>query len=135
MKRFVLVMLSLVMSVNVAFAQQGLVPAAPSIAATAYLLMDADSGEVLVEHNADERIPPASLTKLMTSYVLSYELERGQVSNDDQVTISKNAWAQNPIFAGSSLMWIEVGKQVSLGDLHKGVVIALRNICTCAMDL
>lgn len=133
MKRFVLVILSLVVSVNMVFAQQSLVPAAPTIAASAYLLMDADSGEVLVEHNADQRIPPASLTKLMTSYVLSYELERGQVSNDDLVTISKNAWAQNPIFAGSSLMWIEVGKQVTLGDLHKGVVISSGNDASVAV--
>ncbi|MEX1666849.1 D-alanyl-D-alanine carboxypeptidase family protein [Zhongshania arctica] len=114
-------------------AQPDLVPAAPSIAASAYFLMDANSGEVLIEHNADERMPPASLTKLMTSYVLSYELERGQVSNDDMVTISKNAWAQNPIFNGSSLMWIEVGKQVSLGDLHKGVVISSGNDSSVAV--
>ncbi|CAA0094564.1 D-alanyl-D-alanine carboxypeptidase DacA [Zhongshania aliphaticivorans] len=114
-------------------AQLNLVPAAPSVAASAYFLMDANSGEVLIEHNADERLPPASLTKLMTSYVLSYELERGQVSNDDLVTISKNAWAQNPIFNGSSLMWIEVGKQVTLGELHKGVVISSGNDASVAV--
>jgi D-alanyl-D-alanine carboxypeptidase (penicillin-binding protein 5/6) len=114
-------------------AQPDLVPAAPSIAASAYFLMDANSGEVLIEHNADERMPPASLTKLMTSYVLSYELERGQVSNNDMVTISENAWAQNPIFNGSSLMWIEVGKQVSLGDLHRGVVISSGNDSSVAV--
>tara|TARA_Y100000052_G_scaffold27398_1_gene35053 strand:- start:1493 stop:2641 length:1149 start_codon:yes stop_codon:yes gene_type:complete len=116
-----------------AAAQQSLVPAPPAISASGYLLMDADSGEVLIEHNADERLPPASLTKLMTSYVLSYELEQGQVSNSDLVTISKNAWAQNPIFTGSSLMWIEVGKQVTLGDLHKGVVISSGNDASVAV--
>lgn len=89
--------------------------------------MDANSGEVITEHNADERLPPASLTKLMTSYVLSYWLENGQVSNDDMVTVSKNAWAQNPIFNGSSLMWIEVGKQVSIGELHRGIVVSSGN--------
>ena len=123
---------AVVMSTN-ALAQPDLVPAPPSVAASAYFLMDANSGEVLIEHNADERIPPASLTKLMTSYVLSYELERGQVSNDDMVTISKNAWAQNPIFNGSSLMWIEVGKQVPLGELHKGVVISSGNDASVAV--
>ena len=106
-----------------ALTQPDLIPSPPAVAASAYLLVDADSGEVLIEHNADQRLPPASLTKLMTSYVLSYELDRGQVSNDDMVTISKNAWAQNPIFAGSSLMWIEVGKQVNLHDLHKGCLL------------
>ena len=93
-----------------AMAQSDMVPAAPGVAASAYFLMDANSGEVLIEHNADERLPPASLTKLMTSYVLSYELERGQVSHDDMVTIRSNAWAQNQILNGSSLRWIEVGK-------------------------
>ena len=78
-------------------------------------------------------MPPASLTKLMTSYVLSYELAEGNVANTDMVTISENAWAQNPTFAGSSLMWIEVGKQVNLKDLHKGVVISSGNDASVAV--
>jgi D-alanyl-D-alanine carboxypeptidase (penicillin-binding protein 5/6) len=133
LKRLVLLIVSALVFASHAAAQQSLVPAPPAISASGYLLMDADSGEVLIEHNADERLPPASLTKLMTSYVLSYELEQGQVSNSDLVTISKNAWAQNPIFAGSSLMWIEVGKQVTLGDLHKGVVISSGNDASVAV--
>lgn len=110
-----------------------IIPSPPDIAATGYLLIDADSGKVIVEENADEQLPPASLTKLMTSYVLSYEVDQGNVSYDDMVTISKNAWAQNPVFAGSSLMWIEVGKQVSLGDLHKGVVVSSGNDASVAV--
>ena len=133
MKRLVLLIVSALVFASHAAAQQSLVPAPPAISASGYLLMDADSGEVLIEHNADERLLPASLTKLMTSYVLSYELEQGQVSNSDLVTISKNAWAQNPIFTGSSLMWIEVGKQVTLGDLHKGVVISSGNDASVAV--
>ncbi|MAK44852.1 MAG: D-alanyl-D-alanine carboxypeptidase family protein [Spongiibacter marinus] len=133
MKRLVFLIVSALVFASHAAAQQSLVPAPPAISASGYLLMDADSGEVLIEHNADERLPPASLTKLMTSYVLSYELEQGQVSNSDLVTISKNAWAQNPIFTGSSLMWIEVGKQVTLGDLHKGVVISSGNDASVAV--
>jgi len=133
LKRLVLLIVSALVFASHAVAQQSLVPAPPAISASGYLLMDADSGEVLIEHNADERLPPASLTKLMTSYVLSYELEQGQVSNSDLVTISKNAWAQNPIFTGSSLMWIEVGKQVTLGDLHKGVVISSGNDASVAV--
>jgi D-alanyl-D-alanine carboxypeptidase (penicillin-binding protein 5/6) len=109
------------------------VPSAPAIAAKAYLLMDADSGRVLVEHNADERMAPASLTKLMTSYVLSHEIEQGQVHPDDMVTISENAWSQNPRFRGSSLMFIEVGKQVKLHDLHLGVVVSSGNESSVAV--
>jgi len=132
-KTLIFGLLANLLLVATAWAQPDMVPAPPAIGANAYILMDANSGKVLIEHNADERMPPASLTKLMTSYVLSYELERGQVTNDDMVTVSKNAWAQNPIFKGSSLMWIEVGKQVSIGDLHKGVVISSGNDSTVAI--
>ena len=114
-------------------AAPAIIPAPPQIAASGYILLDANSGKVITELNADEKLPPASLTKLMTSYVLSFELEQGNVSNDDMVTISKNAWAQNPVFAGSSLMWIEVGKQVRLEDLHKGVVVSSGNDASVAV--
>ena len=125
--------LSLLLLINVAQAAPVIIPSPPQVGASGYILMDANSGKVLVEKNADERLPPASLTKLMTSYVLSYEIENGNVSNDDLVTISPQAWAQNPVFAGSSLMWIEVGKQVSLSDLHKGVVISSGNDASVAV--
>jgi D-alanyl-D-alanine carboxypeptidase (penicillin-binding protein 5/6) len=110
-----------------------IVPSPPTLSASSYILMDANSGRVLVEHNADERLPPASLTKLMTSYVVSYEIAQGRVSGDDMVTISKNAWSQNPVFRGSSLMWIEVGKQVSLHDLHVGIVVSSGNDASVAV--
>lgn len=116
-----------------AAATSAVIPSPPTLSARSYILMDAESGRVLVEHNADERMPPASLAKLMTSYVLSYELEQGRVSGDDMVTVSKNAWSQNPAFAGSSLMWIEVGKQVSLHDLHVGVVVSSGNDASVAV--
>jgi D-alanyl-D-alanine carboxypeptidase (penicillin-binding protein 5/6) len=69
----------------------------------------------------------------MTSYVLSHELAQGRVSIDDMVMISENAWAQNPLFAGSSLMWLEAGKTVRLEDLHRGVVISSGNDATVAV--
>lgn len=116
------------------FAAPAIIPAPPKIASSGYLLIDANSGKVLVEHNADEKLPPASLTKLMTSYVLSYDLKNNaDVNNDDSVLISKRAWAQNPVFAGSSLMWIEVGKRVALGELHKGIVISSGNDASVAV--
>lgn len=108
-------------------------PSAPSIAAKAFILVDADSGRVLAENNADTRLAPASLTKLMTSYVLSYELEQGHVHNDDLVTISSSAWTQNPEFKDSSLMFIQVGTQVKLHDLHQGIVVSSGNDATTAV--
>lgn len=116
-------------------ANPSLIPAPPSIAASGYILVDADSGKVLIEHNADERLPPASLTKMMTGYVIAYEMEEGNVSGDDLVTISPNAWAQNPVFQGSSLMWIEVGTKVPLAELEKGIVVSSGNdACVAAAE-
>ncbi|MFT3929630.1 MAG: D-alanyl-D-alanine carboxypeptidase family protein [Spongiibacteraceae bacterium] len=109
------------------------VPSPPTIAAKAFIMIDADSGRVLAESNADARLAPASLTKLMTSYVLSYELEQGHVHNDDLVTISKSAWTQNPEFKESSLMFIQVGTQVKLHDLHQGIVVSSGNDATTAV--
>lgn len=114
-------------------AQAAVLPPPPDVAASAWLLLDADTGYVITEHNADERLAPASLTKLMTSYVLSSEIASGRVSNDDMVQVSENAWAQNPVFAGSSLMWIEPGKPVRLEDLHRGVVISSGNDASVAI--
>ena len=114
-------------------AQAAVLPPPPDVAGSAWLLIDADTGHVIAERNADEPLPPASLTKLMTSYVLSAELAAGRVSNDDLVDVSENAWAQNPLFAGSSLMWIEPGKPVTLLELHRGVVISSGNDATVAI--
>ena len=109
------------------------VPSPPQVAAKAYLLMDASSGAVLAEHNADMPLPPASLTKMMTSYILAREIHQGNVQETDMVSISENAWSQNPIFKGSSLMWIEPGKDVSVADLQRGVIISSGNDSTVAV--
>ncbi|MEP5765046.1 MAG: D-alanyl-D-alanine carboxypeptidase family protein [Halieaceae bacterium] len=114
-------------------ASTSVLPPPPQVAGSAWILLDADTGYVITEHNADQSLPPASLTKLMTSYVLSSELAAGRVSNDDQVKVSENAWAQNPLFAGSSLMWIEPGRPVTLLELHRGVVISSGNDATVAI--
>jgi len=110
-----------------------LVPSPPDIAARAYLLMDANSGRVLAEHNADEQLAPASLTKMMTGYVLSEHIAQSKVSWDDQVYITENAWAQNPIFEGSSLMWVPVNTRVALRDLYYGLVISSGNDASVAI--
>merc|ERR1712000_367933 len=79
-----------------------IVPKAPDLDASAYILMDAESGRILVEHNADERLPPASLTKMMTSYIAVHELETGNVAEDTLVPISEKAWRK-----GGSKMFVE----------------------------
>jgi D-alanyl-D-alanine carboxypeptidase (penicillin-binding protein 5/6) len=131
MTRNFLIVFSTWLTLSIAHA--AVLPPAPTVAGSAWVLLDADTGHVITEHNADEPLPPASLTKLMTSYVLAAELEAGRVSNDDVVQVSENAWAQNPLFAGSSLMWIEPGKPVTLLELHRGVVISSGNDATVAI--
>ena len=116
-----------------ASAAMAAVPPAPKLPADAYFLMDATTGQVLVDHNGDLALPPASLTKIMTSYVLAEELEAGRASLDDMITVSRKAWSQNPTFNGSSLMWIEPGKQVSLADLERGIVISSGNDASVAV--
>ena len=79
------------------------IPAAPKVAAQNYILVDANSGRVLAEKEADVQVEPASITKLMTSYVIYHELEAGRLSMDDMVTISEKAWRM-----GGSRMYVEV---------------------------
>ena len=110
-----------------------IIPAPPEIAARAWLLMDARSGKVIMEHQADERMAPASLTKMMTGYVLSEAIRTGKVKWEDTTRISHNAWAQNPVFAGSSLMWVDINADVSLKDLYYGLVISSGNDASVAI--
>jgi len=106
-------------------------PSPPQIAAKAFLLMDYHTGQVLFGNNEHERLPPASLTKMMTSYVIGQELKSGRMKPDDMVTISQNAWAKN--YSDSSKMFIEVGKQVSVDNLNKGIIIQSGNDACIAM--
>ena len=105
-----------------------IVPSAPQLAAKSYMLMDAASGEVLVEHNGDERLPPASLTKLMTAYIATLEIQKGQISDSDMVTVSEKAWR-----TGGSRMFIQVNTQVSVDDLLHGIIIQSGNDASVAM--
>ncbi len=107
---------------------QVMIPSPPQLAAKSWFLMDADSGRVLVEHNADERLPPASLTKLMTAYLVERELDRGNINMDDMVRVSENAWR-----TGGSKMFIEVDTQVSIRDLLYGIIISSGNDASVAV--
>ncbi|KJY80164.1 serine hydrolase [Vibrio nigripulchritudo] len=107
------------------------VPDAPEIAAKGFVLMDYHSGKVLAEKEMHTQLSPASLTKMMTSYVIGQELERGNISLSDKVVISKNAWAKN--FPDSSKMFIEVGTTVTVDDLNRGIIIQSGNDACVAM--
>lgn len=104
------------------------IPAMPQLAAKSYVLMDAASGKILVESNGDERLPPASLTKLMTAYIATKEIQKGQIAEQDMVTISEKAWR-----TGGSRMFIDVGKQVSVDDLLHGIIIQSGNDASVAL--
>jgi serine-type D-Ala-D-Ala carboxypeptidase (penicillin-binding protein 5/6) len=123
----------IILFVLCSFSVQAIVPKAPSLAAKSYVLMDYNSGKIIAQKNPDLPVAPASLTKMMTSYVVSSELAAGNISSDDIVTISANAYAQNPVFKGSSLMWLEVGKTVPVSELIKGLIISSGNDAAVAL--
>ncbi|EJB8570230.1 D-alanyl-D-alanine carboxypeptidase [Vibrio parahaemolyticus] len=114
-----------------AFAAPTVVPNAPELSSRGYVLMDYHTGKVLVERDADKRLNPASLTKLMTAYVAGQEVNAGNISLDDQVVISRNAWAKN--FPDSSKMFIEVNTSVPLSDLYRGLVVQSGNDASVAI--
>lgn len=96
--------------------------------------MDYDSGKVLTESHADDRLDPASLTKMMTSYVVGQALKSGKIKSTDNVTIGQDAWATgNPKLRGSSVMFLKPGSQVSVADLNRGVVIQSGNDACIAL--
>jgi serine-type D-Ala-D-Ala carboxypeptidase (penicillin-binding protein 5/6) len=99
-----------------------LVPHAPNIDAKGYVLMDANSGKILASKNLHEKMQPASLTKLMTLFIVSKELAEGRIHLDDEVRISEKAWKQ-----GGSRMFLKAGNRVKLRDLISGIIVASGN--------
>ncbi len=120
----------LFMSINnqAVYADTMIVPAPPKIKASSYLVMDFNSGKLLVEENSEQKLPPASLTKMMTAYVVSSELANGKISLEDEVLVSEKAWRTQ-----GSRMFIEVGKTVKLNDLLHGVIIQSGNDASVAL--
>jgi len=104
------------------------IPEAPSIAAKAYILMDHNSGIILAANNENEKRSPASLTKLMTSYVVFKRLKEEFITLDDEVKISEKAWR-----TGGSKSFIEVGKMIKLEDLLQGMIIQSGNDASVAL--
>jgi D-alanyl-D-alanine carboxypeptidase (penicillin-binding protein 5/6) len=103
-------------------------PAPPTLDAKSHILVDFFSGRILAENNADERLEPASLTKLMTAYLVFKELKAGHVKLEDEATVSEKAWR-----TGGSRTFIEVGKRVRLEDLLKGMIIQSGNDASVAL--
>lgn len=111
------------------FAQDSFSIPAPDLSQIdAYILIDANTGTILTEKNADVRRDPASLTKMMTSYVIGSALQQGRIHNNDQVIVSKNASrATNSKLVGSSLMFLRPNEKVTVNELNKGVIIQSGN--------
>lgn len=130
MKKIGLLLITFVISFNV-IATPRVIPNAPAIAAKGYLLVDFDSGKVLAENNSEKTLEPASLTKMMTSYIIGQEIQSGNLNPTDKVIISKNAWSKN--FPDSSKMFIEVGKEVTVENLNRGIIIQSGNDACVAM--
>ena len=105
-----------------------LVPPPPQIKATSYILLDAQTNKVIVEYEADERNPPASLTKIMTTYLVEQMIQRGVVERSEKVPVSIKAWK-----AEGSKMFIREGTEVDLMDLLRGVVIQSGNDASIAL--
>jgi len=104
------------------------IPAPPKIAGTGHLLIDFESNAILAESNADQRLEPASITKIMTAYAIFREIKEGNVKLDDEVLISKKAWR-----APGSRMFVEVNKKVPLELLLKGMIIQSGNDASIAL--
>ncbi|CAM3573714.1 serine hydrolase [Paraphotobacterium marinum] len=109
----------------------GMVPKPPKINAFGYILMDYNTGEILASNNAHKKLHPASLTKILTSYVIGTELKNGNIKNDDIVQITENAWAKN--FPGSSKMFLAPNQKVTVSELNQGIIIQSGNDACVAL--
>jgi D-alanyl-D-alanine carboxypeptidase (penicillin-binding protein 5/6) len=106
-------------------AQVALADNPPALPAKAWLLMDFDSGEVLASANADEPLPPASLTKMMTSYIVEQALRSGKLKQTDLVTVSQNAWCRGT--SAESCMYLPLNSQATVIDILRGIIIQSGN--------
>jgi D-alanyl-D-alanine carboxypeptidase (penicillin-binding protein 5/6) len=105
-----------------------IVPRVPEIAASSYILMDARTGKVIAEQNADVQLPPASLTKIMTAYIAEVEIDNGNMSLDDEVHISEKAWRTQ-----GSKMFVDLDSKVRVEDILRGIIIQSGNDASVAM--
>ena len=127
--------LSLLVLLAVPFAAsaESAIPSPPQLAAKSYVLMDGASGKVLVENNGDQRLPPASLTKLMTAYIATLEIRKGKIGEQDLVTVSEHAWRTGGAASGGSTMFLPINSQVTVDDLLHGIIIQSGNDASVAL--
>ena len=127
--------LSLLVLLAVPFAAsaESAIPSPPQLAAKSYVLMDGASGKVLVENNGDQRLPPASLTKLMTAYIATLEIRKGKIGEQDLVTVSEHAWRTGGAASGGSTMFLPINSQVTVDDLLHGIIIQSGNDASTAL--
>ncbi|MFB3077134.1 MAG: D-alanyl-D-alanine carboxypeptidase family protein, partial [Lysobacterales bacterium] len=123
-----LIFSSILILVPALLAAQVVTPAPPPLSARGYLLIDQQSGRVLASKAANERLEPASITKLMTAYAVFRALEAGQIELSDQVLVSEKAW-RTP----GSRMFIEVGTRVSVELLLQGMIVQSGNDASVAL--
>lgn len=110
------------------FASITAIPATPTVDAEAYILVDHHSGKILAEKDLDKRIDPASLTKMMSVYVIDHELQNGRLKLTDEIPISPTAWRTE-----GSRMFVQAGKKIPAQDLIRGVIIQSGNDATVAL--
>ncbi len=114
-------------------AQPIVVPPPPVFEAQSWVLMDYATGRVITEQNSHAKIWPASLTKMMTSYVIGTEIKAGRLNMSDDVIIAEDAWSKK--YTDSSKMFIEVGKSIKVGDLVRGIIIQSGNDACVALAI
>ena len=124
---FFIIFLSIA-GISPVFAQSTPIPQAPIIGAKSYLLIDGNTGAELAALKPDQRLAPASLTKLMTAYAVFRALGEGQIALDDLVTVSEKAWRTQ-----GSRMFIEVGSRVSVEQLLLGMIVQSGNDASVAL--
>ena len=106
----------------------------PAIQAASWVLMDYTTGQVLTAGNEHQQRNPASLTKLMTGYVVDRAIDSHRITGDDMVTVGRDAWAKgNPVFDGSSLMFLKAGDRLSVHDLSRGLIVDSGNDACVAL--
>lgn len=127
-RSFFIILLLLVLPAVSSAASSMLIPAPPQVGASSYILIDPLSSTVVMEKNSHERLPPASLTKMMTAYIVERELHEGRISMTDMVPVSVNAWKTE-----GSRTFVREGTQVSVEDLLKGVIIQSGNDASVAL--
>ncbi|WP_394561514.1 D-alanyl-D-alanine carboxypeptidase family protein [Aquipseudomonas alcaligenes] len=128
-----LALLASLLSASFAASADSAIPSPPQLAAKSYVLMDGASGKVLVENNGDQRLPPASLTKLMTAYIATLEIRKGKIGEQDLVTVSEHAWRTGGAASGGSTMFLPINSQVKVDDLLHGIIIQSGNDASIAL--